>query len=83
MNVSDLRTSVDGAVFVPDAAGFDAERPGLNRAVPQQPAVIVGAQQIHERLATLHATDDRRNLFHADLDIPPRPARQPRRADRQ
>jgi hypothetical protein len=52
MNESDLRTSVDGAVFVPDAAGFDAERPGLNRAVPHQPAVIVGAQQIRPRLAT-------------------------------
>jgi hypothetical protein len=52
MNVSDLRTSVDGPVFVPDAGGFDAERPGFSLAVPHQPAVIVGARQIRPRLAT-------------------------------
>jgi hypothetical protein len=83
MNVSDLHTSVDGPVFLPDAAGFDAERPGLNRAVPHQPSVIVGAQQIRPRLVTLKRPHDPHSRFHADRNIPQRSARQPRRADRQ
>jgi hypothetical protein len=43
MDVTELRRAVSGPVFLPDEPGHPDERTGYNHAIPQQPALIVGA----------------------------------------
>jgi FAD/FMN-containing dehydrogenase len=53
---------VDGPVFLPHDAGYDRERVGYNLAIPQQPAVIVGATSARDVAAAVN--------FAAALDQP-------------